>query len=584
MFSKITLELLEDLALSKTFIRGEDYYKIGAVRKVKYNTSGDTISAEVRGRHTYTVTVYNVTTNPQFMCTCPYGGFCKHSVAVGLRIINKPGSVEVKAVEVEEDHEFDLEGVFKKATPDQKERFLMEIFQEDRSYRTKFCIRVLGQTGVESKRTVAEIRDAVKDKLETFDLEGYERFYDHHDPAYGYQDDWEVLREGARKELGGILAGYTDNIKEFLNTGNIIEATKEMLGLYEGISLIDDETIEDPASIFEDGLEGEFLYPFFDFMEEFAAQFCETSKSENAVLRVSEIVVERLDYYRRHKSRYRGFEYDLKLFKPFLKELVCSQKTAGYWASALDKLDLKNNSTDEVQLKIADVLEDRERWLQIAEKNFETNPAVARELLDYYKAQGDKVNLTRLGKPVLAKWADKFDRYLYESLKKEDDPELFADILSHYARREESVPLFKEYKKMVGQEQARQFLEKLRKDWDKSLYYIKLLEEEKDFAAILRHVKENIDDWNFMEYIKPILNVYPQECYDIIRAKVNGTLKETTGRAIYHEAVQWLKLLLKIKDKAIRRDIRHYFNTLYVTYNRRPALKDELRKAGIQPG
>jgi hypothetical protein len=44
-----------------------------------------------------------------------------------------------------------------------------------------------------------------------------------------------------------------------------------------------------------------------------------------------------------------------------------------------------------------------------------------------------------------------------------------------------------------------------------------------------------------------------------------------------------LKLLLKIKDKEIKEKIQRYFNSLFRIYNRRPALKDELKKAGIHP-
>jgi len=42
-----------------------------------------------------------------------------------------------------------------------------------------------------------------------------------------------------------------------------------------------------------------------------------------------------------------------------------------------------------------------------------------------------------------------------------------------------------------------------------------------------------------------------------------------------------LKLLLEIDESGLCEEIQRYFNSLFTLYNRRPALKDELRKAGI---
>ena len=41
MFQKITFDLVENLSSAKTYIRGEDYYESGAVRKIKYHENTD---------------------------------------------------------------------------------------------------------------------------------------------------------------------------------------------------------------------------------------------------------------------------------------------------------------------------------------------------------------------------------------------------------------------------------------------------------------------------------------------------------------------------------------------------------------
>jgi hypothetical protein len=311
-------------------------------------------------------------------------------------------------------------------------------------------------------------------------------------------------------------------------------------------------------------------------------------KNEDALLRISEIIVQCLRYYHEDKSDVSLYDYAdeyamTTLFKPLLKELVCTTKTAKYWDSTLEQLDLKGNTTDEVQLKIAEVLEDKKIWLQVAEKNFQSNPLVAQNLMDFYNREKDNDNFIRVGRFALTTWGNQFDRYLYENLDKEEDPDFFADVLSHCAKREKSIPLFREYKDLFGQKAAKAFIDQLKDEYGYKLFYIKLLEEEKDFPGILRYAKDNIDDRNFEHYIKPVITIYPGECVEIISKKTDDFLENNTGRKYYTRAAQWLKLLLKIKDKALKEKIQRYFNSLFSIYNRRPALKEEFKKAGIHP-
>jgi hypothetical protein len=588
MFQNITLDLVERLSTAKTLLKGENYYDLGAVRKITYHEDMDRIAAMVRGQASYTVTVVNVSGEPVFICTCPVGGgnICKHGVAVALEIINNPETVKIERVketsgEPSEKPGIDIETLFKKATAKQREEFLLEVLKEDDSYREKFRVVVMGQSAAESKTSVEEIRDAVKEEFENFDLVNYERFYDRHNPSSGYREEWEILYNGASEELNEIAEEYLDEIRDHLKSGNIVDASKNLLGLYEGISLIDEDEIEDEACIYEDRIVGELLDMFSYFLREFVGAFAAKDKDEDALMRISEIVFERIRYYRQNADRYENFEYNLVEFKAFFKELVCGPKTAEYWNSELKSLDLTDNSTDEIRLKIAERLKDGKSWLKIAESTFTFNPAVAHNLLEFYKEKKDDGNFIRVGKFVLNEWGDRFDGYLYESLDREKDPGLFSDVLFHYAAKKESIPLFREYKKIFGQDGADAFIAKIEDNSRLSLYYIRLLKEEKDYATILKFAKSHVDDWDFIEYISPVVRVYPAECFNIIRRKTDRYLANTLGRSSYRTASQWLKLLLEIDESGLCEEIQRYFNSLFTLYNCRPALKDELRKAGI---
>ncbi len=81
----ITHAVLEDIAGTTAFQRGEEYFSVGAVERLR--VSGDKISARVEGTETYQVELRDEGGELAYDCTCPRaadGYFCKHCVAVGL--------------------------------------------------------------------------------------------------------------------------------------------------------------------------------------------------------------------------------------------------------------------------------------------------------------------------------------------------------------------------------------------------------------------------------------------------------------------------------------------------------------------
>ena len=81
----ITHAVLEDLAGTTSFRRGEEYFSAGAVERLR--VSGDKITARVEGTETYQVELRDDDGDLTYDCTCPRaadGYFCKHCVAVGL--------------------------------------------------------------------------------------------------------------------------------------------------------------------------------------------------------------------------------------------------------------------------------------------------------------------------------------------------------------------------------------------------------------------------------------------------------------------------------------------------------------------
>ncbi len=121
------------------------------------------------------------------------------------------------------------------------------------------------------------------------------------------------------------------------------------------------------------------------------------------------------------------------------------------------------------------------------------------------------------------------------------------------------------------------FIEDFESGYNK-LFYIQLLEIEKQYEAILTFVKKNADSYRLEDLIKPITSIYPDEVFDILKAR-SDKLIDGRGRGAYAKASKLLRLVLNIPTK--KEELKSYVNTLYNHQPRLPALRDELGKAGL---
>jgi uncharacterized Zn finger protein len=62
--------------------RGREYYDKGQVKNVSFDSSGNIVSAIVKGGEKYSVRIFSENGEITGSCTCPYGDVCKHITAV----------------------------------------------------------------------------------------------------------------------------------------------------------------------------------------------------------------------------------------------------------------------------------------------------------------------------------------------------------------------------------------------------------------------------------------------------------------------------------------------------------------------
>lgn len=94
----INRNALEALAGGTAFRRGEEYFSVGAVGRLRVQENK--VSAKVDGTETYRVELWDEDGELAADCTCPRAGdgyFCKHCVAVGLAWLDEHGSASSPA-------------------------------------------------------------------------------------------------------------------------------------------------------------------------------------------------------------------------------------------------------------------------------------------------------------------------------------------------------------------------------------------------------------------------------------------------------------------------------------------------------
>ena len=137
------------------------------------------------------------------------------------------------------------------------------------------------------------------------------------------------------------------------------------------------------------------------------------------------------------------------------------------------------------------------------------------------------------------------------------------------------VKLKKLYSEAEWEEQSERFLQNKTSSW---IRYEFLVEEEL-FERLLREIQKNQSVHALDQYEKVLKKHLPNEVRDIYVQYVKKESTRTADRKAYKYLMSYLKKITKYPDgKKIARDIAEGWKQ---DYKRRPAMMDELRKAGF---
>ena len=139
------------------------------------------------------------------------------------------------------------------------------------------------------------------------------------------------------------------------------------------------------------------------------------------------------------------------------------------------------------------------------------------------------------------------------------------------------MDLYEELRDFLDEEEKQRFLNGITYEIP---FKVKVLEIEKKYEDILVLAKKEVEHtWHFTELITPILNIYPDEAFELIRLKISFELAQSKKRSTYTQISDYLKLATRITHRET--ETRNLIQELYNRKPALPALKDEMRKAGV---
>lgn len=585
---KITDIWLRNNATPTSYSRGEDY--VDEVSKL--TKKGNTYTAQVYGSETYHVTIETDAFDANAFCSCPYdwGGICKHVVAVGLNII--AGQVkEIERTDVEEvlslsahapatnisaDEFYDT--IFMNSDEAVRIQFLKQLFQKDGALRAQFEQFISQEKEEVIFEDIDEIAEDLREELNELEFDWEDISHSSRGSrSYDYYDDYdEGYSEAAIEIIEECIKAYGTKAEIYLKTGNLTDATRVILGMYEATFGLETPSFEE-YYYFEDlGEEASTIYQ--DWLLSIGEIVKKIIKNEATVQQTINLIFERWKFfYQGGGENPHTIEYDLAIFEPYLKGLVNTPWTGEYLLDALEQHERYAYTNANLYLYLADLTQNEDLKIKILEDFASQSTPLAQQLLDYYFNNKLLADFYRVARQSFNIFPNQVDKFLLEKITPEQDLAFYLEVLHYFTKERSNIDGYKELKKYWTAKEKNAFIENNRLN---PSFYVQMLEVEKRFKDILKVVKTNKDTWGFDKLTLPILNIYPQEILNIYFQRAYRAMGPgAQDRKKYRQVAKDLKPILQITQLQDKRAV--LIKQLKNNYRHLPAFQDEMKKAGF---
>jgi len=461
--------------------------------------------------------------------------------------------------------------IFDKATYKTKLDFLFAILEHNEKLRTEFLNYIQkelqetdNQISYEDfKNLINNSQKEYQDQLEVIDLE--EPDWDNYTPPHsGYIEEWEALQYMAEQEVENIFDGWKDYLLDLIIEQKIEEGFAELIAIYEAClnSDVNDpyDNLGDPNEYFVDEHKKMIKY--------FTGRVSQSILHENTMQNSIKLF---LQYCKDECPENENYP---RYFEPVLLALAEKSGNPETILKQIDNSNIEKKRLPQLVLLLNKLCGNPGNWLKSAEAYYLVDNNVAKKLLQYYLENDiDAFNITanELFEKDKYRWA----KFLADKISEASGRQLFKNVFSELTIKDAKIEYYRRIKNILNENEKEQLINTV---YNKP-FKVEIFEEEKQYDKIKQIVEKNTDSWDFPKLIKPILNVYPDFCFETIQKKALKTIENERGRFIYSVIAEWLNL-----SKLIRGKETETKEIIMKLYNHKPvlrALRDEFKKAGV---
>lgn len=460
--------------------------------------------------------------------------------------------------------------LYQSTSQDEKLSFLEQALNNSENLQNQF-LSYFRETIENESVHITDFNDRVEQNAINFESELAEFDFS----EYYYEEDWEYDRysdgnqDVAVDELEAFILARFVKLNQLLAYGKLNEMIAEHLAL---LTACEDAEIDDPNEVVGD-VQGILLNCYNKKTDELIAQINRTVLHSDVITEVIGNVCN--CYLHGYSTHCDSLKYDEILNHLILKD---DSIVKYVWRLFEDEPDLKGifpGTCVEAAKKIDPA---GQRWLIEAENLIAFSENVTQQLLEYYKSI-DLQAFLRVGKKAFSYYPDEVADTILNVADDTLDPQFSRKVLDYMLFTRWNIKYYKRLVKFLNPDEKSILIKSIEQSHYRNLF-IDVLEHEKMFDQILDLAKTNfnvLSDYHM--YFKPLLEIFPSECFRIIISRIRIDLESNPDRRIYNTVAQALSFLMG--NSTLSGPVRAFVSELFLQYNRRPALKDELRKTGL---
>lgn len=465
----------------------------------------------------------------------------------------------------------DFNKTYRNSPDSLKMKYLDAIIQNNDQLKNEFLAFVASHENQVSKpsyeafaATIVEVQKAYQSHFESVDLENPD-WESYSPPDTSYIEEWEQYQQASEQEFQEYFQKFLSDALDTI----IAQKPEALLAMLVGLlEAADSADVPDEVGSFED-VNAFLLMEHSKLTNELAQKLRLAALADNKIRISFEL------FFQYCKKEYPDHPHFPHPFEPVLLALAEKSENPDQLIEICKQASVKQEVVPELTLLLYKSSGNQKAWLRAAQQMFLNSAAVAKELLQYY-FENDQSAFLETANTLFSYKPNSWASFLASYISPELDKHLFAKVFTALTIAEKDIVHYRKVKPFLDEKAYQHILQAVH--WDK-VFLAKIFTEDKNYANIKALVEKDSDRWNFDKLITPILQIYPAFCFAKIKTMVEITLANERGRNIYVRIAKWLTLSKQIPGHEA--DAMYLIKTTYNHKPNLPALKDEMRKAGL---